>query len=96
MMLLCSALRGSGQSAPTITNPPASQTVYSSSNVTFSVGVAGPGPFTDQWKLYDSNLPAIVSTETGNGSTGYSGDGRAATNAGLYYSNTVTKQVPHR
>jgi sugar lactone lactonase YvrE len=70
---------------PNITNQPASQTVWVGSNVTFAVGVSGVGPFSYQW-LFDSNaIPTngIITTVAGDGAATFSGDGSAATNAGL-------------
>jgi sugar lactone lactonase YvrE len=52
------------------------------SNVTFSVSVAGTGPFSYQWQLNGTNLPnAVITTVAGNGTAGYAGEGGAATNA---------------
>jgi hypothetical protein len=71
---------------PTITTQPTNQTVLAGSNVTFTVAVAGTGPFSYQWQFNGTNLPNnIISTVAGNGSHGYSGDSGAATNASLYY-----------
>ena len=80
------------QTAPTITNQPASQTVLAGSNVTLSVAVAGTGPFSYQWQFNGTNLPnsSIIITVAGNGSSGYSGDGGAATHASLSYPGGVT------
>jgi sugar lactone lactonase YvrE len=69
---------------PSITIQPASQT-----NVTsFSVAVAGIGPFTYQWQFNGTNLPNnIITTVAGNGNAGnygFSGDGGAATKASLH------------
>jgi sugar lactone lactonase YvrE len=50
---------------------------------TLSVAVAGNGPFTYQWQLNGANLPGTITTAAGNGTSGYSGDGRGATNAAL-------------
>jgi len=71
---------------PTITMQPTNVTVSPGSNVTFSVGVFGTGPFTFQWQLNGTNLPNnnfIITTVAGNGSPGYSGDGGLATNTSL-------------
>jgi hypothetical protein len=79
--LLCCALPLSGQTPPTITTQPTSQTNLAGSNVTFSVAVAGTSPFTYQWQFNGANLPnGIISTVAGGGS---GGDGGSATNAYL-------------
>ena len=70
---------------PAITLQPASQVLTNSGTVTFNVGASGTGPFTYQWKFNGTNLPNnIITTVAGNGTNRYSGDGGAATNAGLY------------
>ena len=74
---------------PSVTTQPASQTVLAGSNVTFSVAVAGTGPFTYQWQFNGTNLPPIITTVAGNGSKGYSGDGGPATSGMLYYPSGV-------
>ena len=66
-----------------ITQQPTNQVVTNSGTATFSVTVAGTGPFTYQWQLNGTNLPPLISTVVGNGSAGYSGDGGAATSAAL-------------
>jgi hypothetical protein len=64
-----------------------SVSVIAGSNVTFSVSVAGTGPFSYQWQLNGADIPsyAIITTVAGNGYSGYSGDGGAATNAELNF-----------
>jgi hypothetical protein len=70
---------------PSVTTQSASQTNLAGSNVTFNVTVDGTGPFFFQWQFNGTNLPNnIITTVAGNGSLPYSGDGGAATNAGLY------------
>jgi sugar lactone lactonase YvrE len=70
------------QTAPSITQQPASQAVKVGSNATFSVSVAGTGPFFYEWQFNGSNV-AVITTVAGNGSNGYSGNGGPATNAAL-------------
>ena len=71
---------------PAVVSQPASQTILSGSNVSFSVTAGGTGPFTYQWQCNGTNLlNNIITTVAGNGSTTYNGDGIAATNASLYY-----------
>ena len=56
------------QTAPTITNQPASQTNLAGSKVVFSVAVDGFGPFTYQWQFNGVNLPTnIITTVAGDG-----------------------------
>ena len=67
---------------------PASQSVWQGSNATFSASFVGAGAVTYQWQRNGTNiLNNIITTVAGNGpsgaSGGYSGDGGAATNAGL-------------
>jgi len=71
---------------PAITTQPASLVVSNGSPASFTVGVAGTGPFTYQWQLNGTNLPNnLISTVAGNGTDNFHGDGGAATNAGLNY-----------
>lgn len=71
---------------PTVTNQPLNQAVWIGSNVTFTVGVSGTGPFYYQW-LFNSNSIStnnIITTLAGGGTGGGTdglGDGGAATNA---------------
>jgi sugar lactone lactonase YvrE len=70
--------------APSVTAPPASQTVLPGPNVTFNVAAGGTGPFTYQWQLNGNNLPNnTITMVAGNGTNGYTGDGGSATQAGL-------------
>jgi uncharacterized repeat protein (TIGR03803 family) len=76
------------KTAPLIVEQPASQSVAVGTDVTFSVVVSGTGPFTYQWQFDGANYlnaitSDIITTASGNGSNGYSGDGGAATNASL-------------
>jgi hypothetical protein len=73
---------------PIIANQPVSQTNLPGTTVSFSVAVNGTGPFTYQWQFNGANLANIITTVAGGGST-YPGDGGAATNAILYWPNSV-------
>ncbi|MGA2248150.1 MAG: immunoglobulin domain-containing protein, partial [Verrucomicrobiota bacterium] len=71
---------------PVITLEPTNQTVPSGGSATFDVLVSGAGPYTCQWQLNGTNLPAdIITTVAGEGSAGYLGDGGQATHASLSY-----------
>jgi sugar lactone lactonase YvrE len=71
----------------TIVTQPTNQVVSLGGNATFSVAVTGNGPFAYQWQFNGTNLPpnGNITTVAGIGTTSFSGDGGAATNAGLYY-----------
>ncbi|MEI6084375.1 MAG: immunoglobulin domain-containing protein, partial [Verrucomicrobiota bacterium] len=51
--------------APSITTPPASQSVVAGANVSFSVVAAGTGPLTYQWRFNNANI-AGATTSTYN------------------------------
>jgi sugar lactone lactonase YvrE len=73
-----------------VATQPTNQTVYAGTNLTLSVAVNGTGPFTYQWQVNGTNLPNnIITTVAGNGSLTYSGDGGAATSAGVGWPNGV-------
>jgi sugar lactone lactonase YvrE len=85
--LVCAAMLqalSSRAQLPTITNQPASRAIWAGGNASFTVGLSGNGPFTYQWQLNGSNLPAgIIRTVAGDGLDGFYGDGGPATNAYL-------------
>src|ERR1039458_346648 len=66
---------------PVITQQPADQTVTNGGTAIFSVAVSGAGPFNYRWLFNGTNLPLIITTVAGNGSSGFGGDGGLATNA---------------
>ena len=73
---------------PTITTPPVSQTVPAGTPANLTVTAGGTGPFTYQWLLNGTNLPAsfnLITTVAGNGNAAYAGDNGVATNASLNY-----------
>jgi hypothetical protein len=74
-----------GLAQPSIGTQPASQTVAQGSTVTFSVAATPSAGFISyQWQFNGTNLPnQIISTVAGGGIASYSGDGAAATNAGI-------------
>jgi hypothetical protein len=85
--VICTLLFGfvSQLPAQTITTQPTNQAVLAGGNVTFSVAVSGIAPFTYQWQFNGTNLPPsdIIMTVAGNGTSSFSGDSGAATNAGF-------------
>jgi sugar lactone lactonase YvrE len=95
--LLCAAILQpitSGAQLPTITNQPVGRALWEGGTVTFAVGVSGTGPFAYQWQLNNTNLPnGIITTVAGNGTTTYSGEGGAATAAGLYFPEGVATDI---
>ena len=74
---------------PTITSQPTNVTVFtalSGGTATFTVAVAGTGPFNYQWQFNGINLPSgIITTVAGGGINAYSGDGGPAANASLNF-----------
>jgi len=75
-----------------ISGPPVSQIVTAGGRVLLNVSLSSPGAFSYQWQLNGTNLPVsgLITTVAGNGTSGYSGDGGAATNASFYFPNAVT------
>jgi sugar lactone lactonase YvrE len=72
---------------PTINAQPQSRVNVAGTTASFTVTATGTAPLSYQWLFNGTNLPTsgIITTVAGNGSAGFSGDGGAATNAGLYY-----------
>ena len=79
--LLGCALRLSAQSPPVITTQPTGQTNLAGTTTSFTVIVAGTGPFTYQWQL--NGATNIISSLAGNGTATYAGDGGPAEGASL-------------
>lgn len=70
---------------PFIVSQPASRTLWSGANATFTVGVSNAGVYTYQWQFGTSNLTnGLISTVAGNGTGTYAGDNAPATNASLW------------
>lgn len=78
-------LQARAQSPPSFTTQPTNQTVTSGTSVTLVATVTGGGPYSYQWQLNGTNLPNTITTVAGTGVGAYSGDGRPATNASLYW-----------
>jgi len=72
---------------PSIVTQPSNQVLVAGMNTTFSVAVAGTGPFTYQWQLNGTNLPNqnnIITRVAGvTDRVGFGGDGGLATLAVL-------------
>ena len=71
--------------APIIITQPMNLTNVAGTTATFSITAGGIGPFSYQWQFNGSNLPGnLITTVAGKTNSGsFSGDGGAATNAGL-------------
>jgi hypothetical protein len=57
------------QAQPTITVQLTNQTASVSNNASFTIGVLGEGPFSDQWQFNGSNLPASINTTVAGDAT---------------------------
>ena len=66
---------------PVITNEPASQTTYSGQTVSFSVGSAGPGPFSYQWQATNSAADGFTNLMNGGQISGATTNVLTITNA---------------
>jgi sugar lactone lactonase YvrE len=89
-ILLASVAASLGQSGGTnltIAVQPQSQIVSNGGTAIFSVTATGPGPLSYTWQFNGTNLPTLITSVAGDGPFGtvggFSGDGGAATNAGL-------------
>jgi sugar lactone lactonase YvrE len=92
LVVITCALVGAGlhlaaQSAPTITTQPAGQTNLPGTTASFSVAVAGTGPFTYQWQL--NGATNIITSVAGNGAALDAGDGTPAADASLDFPSGV-------
>ncbi len=83
--LVSCALSLHAQTAPTITQQPTNQVAANAGTVMFGVAASGTAPFTYQWLFNGNNIAPFIITAAGNGSSSFSGDGGAATNASLAY-----------
>ena len=68
---------------PVITIQPTNITAIQGSTVAFTVSATGSTPLNYQWQFNGTNLGGVITTIAGSTNAGYSGDGGAATNAGL-------------
>ena len=71
---------------PTITTPPANQTVFAAQTATFTVAVSGTGPFTYQWQKNTINI-------TGATSASYATAATILADSGSIYRVVVTNSV---
>jgi streptogramin lyase len=81
LLFLCQIVSDAlAQTPPSIVAPPTNQAVIVGQSATFSVGVAGTGPFKYRWQLNGEDI-APINTIAGNGNPGFSGDGQLGTAA---------------
>jgi hypothetical protein len=75
---------------PQILVQPANEVVLAGGAASFSVAVAGAGPFTYHWQFNGTNFPyGVITTVAGDGTAGYSGDGGPAIETELSYPSRV-------